>query len=428
MSQNLLSFLEGQLSRDVVSQLAAFLGESEVQTGTAALVGQQALLVAMTQKAASPQGASELVNLLTRADGGSSLGRTASVLPEGTAVDELARLGAPVAAAVLGLNHLGVSDWLASATGVGRESAAMLLGLLAPLVLSGINTYLTSTGSGVNASAIADLFSSQAPPLLANIPAGLAGALDIASVADFARAPRATPGSPEDSKETGLEFLKWVLPLIALATLLTYVFSRPLGSEDAAKTTTESPASSPVASPVPAIVPDSPTPAPTRQAAARTDAAPSLGPMVERTLPKRPAIRVPENGIESRLLAFIADRDQAVDSTLWFSFDRIEFDAASATLRPGSAAQLDAMAAILKAYPEVSIKIGGYSDNVGDQVANLRLSSARAESVRKALVDRGVAGRRLDAEGFGERFPVASNATEQGRQRNRRIDVRVTRK
>jgi K(+)-stimulated pyrophosphate-energized sodium pump len=112
----------------------------------------------------------------------------------------------------------------------------------------------------------------------------------------------------------------------------------------------------------------------------------------------------------------------------WFSFDRIEFDTASATLRPSSNDQLDAIAAILKAYPHVELKIGGYTANVGDDAENLKLSAARAQHTMQALIARGVAAGRLSSEGFGEQHPVASNDTEDGRQRNRRIDVRVTRK
>jgi OOP family OmpA-OmpF porin len=429
MPPTLLSFLESQLSGGVVSHVSAFLGETEVRVGTAALAGQQALLVAMTQKATSPQGAGELLAMLSRADGGSSVGHAASLLPGGGHLSELARLGAPLATALLGDNQPGVVEWLSSATGIGRDAAVTLLGLLAPLVLRGVSHHLTSTGSGVDASALVDLLSAQAPPLLANIPAGLARALDMANVGDFTRGARAGAYSSEASKDTGLEFLKWVLPLIAVATLAVYVFGRPVAVGEAGQPTDDTTPLTPLAATAAPIVPDSPASAPARPTAVTTDSSSTgLGRMVERTLPNRSSIRVPENGIESRLLAFISDRDQVVDSTTSFSFDRLEFDTASATLRPSSNVQLDAVAAILKAYPRVSLKIGGYTDNVGDEVANLRLSAARAESTRQALVTRGVAGRRIDTEGFGERFPVASNSTEQGRQRNRRIDVRVTRK
>jgi outer membrane protein OmpA-like peptidoglycan-associated protein len=83
------------------------------------------------------------------------------------------------------------------------------------------------------------------------------------------------------------------------------------------------------------------------------------------------------------------------------------------------------MAAILKAFPGIQIKIGGYTDNTGSQEMNMKLSQARAEAVAKAVAALGVDAARLDAEGYGPQHPVASNDTEEGRSQNRRIDVRV---
>ena len=69
--------------------------------------------------------------------------------------------------------------------------------------------------------------------------------------------------------------------------------------------------------------------------------------------------------------------------------------------------------------------IGGYTDNVGDAKANLRLSRARANSVKVFLVKRGVNAKRLIARGYGETKPIAPNTTEAGRQKNRRIEFTV---
>jgi outer membrane protein OmpA-like peptidoglycan-associated protein len=86
------------------------------------------------------------------------------------------------------------------------------------------------------------------------------------------------------------------------------------------------------------------------------------------------------------------------------------------------------MVEILKAYPTVHLKIGGYTDNVGDPAANFKLSDERAKSVRNEMIKMGVEPSRLLAEGYGEQYPVASNDTEEGRAQNRRIAVRVTKK
>jgi K(+)-stimulated pyrophosphate-energized sodium pump len=117
-----------------------------------------------------------------------------------------------------------------------------------------------------------------------------------------------------------------------------------------------------------------------------------------------------------------------VNNTTWFEFDRLNFATSSATILPESQEQLGNIAAILDAYPNVTVKIGGYTDNSGDRAANKRLSQQRAQSVRRALVDKGIAPSRMVAEGYGDAHPVADNASEDGRARNRRIAVRVTSK
>ena len=90
--------------------------------------------------------------------------------------------------------------------------------------------------------------------------------------------------------------------------------------------------------------------------------------------------------------------------------------------------QLTNIAEILKAFPKAKLKIGGYTDNVGDAAANLKLSAERAANVKAALVAMGIGAERLESEGYGQDHPVADNAADEGRAQNRRIAVRVTEK
>lgn len=135
-----------------------------------------------------------------------------------------------------------------------------------------------------------------------------------------------------------------------------------------------------------------------------------------------------ENAVEGKLVDFISDETKAVDKTTWFSFDRLEFETGKAVLKPSSQDQLTNIVEILKAFPKVSLKVGGYTDNTGDAKANLKLSDERAKNVVAELVKLGVDAKRLNGEGYGDQYPVASNDTEEGRARNRRIDVRVSQK
>jgi len=153
-----------------------------------------------------------------------------------------------------------------------------------------------------------------------------------------------------------------------------------------------------------------------------------LGKFLTVKLPGGVDLNVPEFGVEKKLIAFIEDPGKPVDKTTWFTFDRLEFETGSANLKPSSMEQLKNVAAILKAYPKVALKLGGYTDNIGDPAANLRLSQKRAETTMSELVKLGIDAKRLEAEWYGDKHPVADNSTEEGRQKNRRIDIRVMNK
>lgn len=133
------------------------------------------------------------------------------------------------------------------------------------------------------------------------------------------------------------------------------------------------------------------------------------------------------DGIEGKLLAFIEDASKAPDKSVWFNFDRLTFQSGKALLDlEKSKDQLTNMVEILKAFPAVKLKVGGYTDNVGKPEDNKALSRQRADAVVAALVSAGVAKDRLDAEGYGSEHPeCAANDTAECKAKNRRIAVSV---
>lgn len=99
----------------------------------------------------------------------------------------------------------------------------------------------------------------------------------------------------------------------------------------------------------------------------------------------------------------------------------LEFDFGKATIRPRSFPSLDRVAELLVSK-NFSLKLAGHTDNVGSNEANLKLSKARAESVKAYLVDKGANASRIEATGYGESQPIATNKTAAGRQQNRRVE------
>lgn len=118
----------------------------------------------------------------------------------------------------------------------------------------------------------------------------------------------------------------------------------------------------------------------------------------------------------------------ACDETMagLLSSARIEFATNSAAIGAGSDALLAAIASAA-GYCRGSLSIAGHTDNVGRAAANTSLSLRRAEAVRAELIARGVAAERLVAQGMGAADPIATNGSEQGRARNRRIEIRTLR-
>lgn len=105
--------------------------------------------------------------------------------------------------------------------------------------------------------------------------------------------------------------------------------------------------------------------------------------------------------------------------------DPVDFDTGSAVIVKESAPVLDELAQIFARCIGERIEISGHTDSRGSEDLNQRISQARADAVLTALVQRGIAPERLSAQGYGEVEPIADNATEEGRARNRRIEFRV---
>jgi outer membrane protein OmpA-like peptidoglycan-associated protein len=128
--------------------------------------------------------------------------------------------------------------------------------------------------------------------------------------------------------------------------------------------------------------------------------------------------------LSEQLNKILQTRDSA--RGLIVSMSDVLFDTGKYSLKPGAREKLAKVAGILLAYPGLNIEVGGYTDNVGGDEMNQRLSENRAGSVRDYLVQQGVTTNSVTARGFGNTLPVASNDHAAGRQQNRRVELIVS--
>lgn len=118
----------------------------------------------------------------------------------------------------------------------------------------------------------------------------------------------------------------------------------------------------------------------------------------------------------------MADIQKGLDKDGFFALD-IHFATGQSAILPESLPLVDQVGAFLKANPALKAGIEGHTDNTGDPAANKALSEQRARAVVEALAARGVDRARMTAKGWGPEIPVADNRTEEGRARNRRVEI-----
>ncbi|MGD1317948.1 sodium-translocating pyrophosphatase [Chryseobacterium sp. 2R14A] len=123
----------------------------------------------------------------------------------------------------------------------------------------------------------------------------------------------------------------------------------------------------------------------------------------------------------------VKNKDKAaLNSDKWYTIENLYFETGSSDLKTGSETQLANLAELMNAYPDLKIKLGGYTDNTGSEETNLKLSNLRAQTAKLKLLEMGIAGDRVEAEGYGSQHPVCpENDTEECQAINRRIDIRV---
>jgi outer membrane protein OmpA-like peptidoglycan-associated protein len=399
------------------SQLAERLGESEATVSSAIPSTFASVLGGLVTKAKDPGSFRQVFDLITSRPSGANLPDDASnVLGSFIAGGAVAATGTKLLNMAFGGQTNEVAGLLNRVNGFRKaSSASTMLTFAAPIVLAVLGKRIRE--DALDSTGLANALTSEKDNIFAAMPAGLSSLISSTSE-PFIEAPewnRSTTTTREYADRHESEGRKWVWPVVGLATLALVWFAlshRTHAPQTASVVDTTYHAGSVTSTAGGEVI-------------GSTEA---LGTLTTQSLPNGVQIRVPVNGTESRLIGFIEDPSRPVDKTTWFELDRVTFAPNSATIQPESQAQLANLVAVLKAYPNAHIKIGGYADNTGDDKANTRLSQKRADAVKRALLHQGIAVNRVKSEGYGEEHAVGDNGTEGGRAQNRRIAVLVTAK
>ena len=386
LTDNLVDLIGSFLTPDVVDKAASFLGESRGSTEKAVGIAVPALLSAISTFAGSSSGANRLFDLLGKEPSGVNLLNTAaSLFSGGQNTEKAMSTGTSLLNMVLGGRKTGLMDGIASAVGIKNTSATSLLGLLGSFILNFLRKH--SDSFGLNASGLGRLLTNQLGSFNKLLPAG------IASMLGSVEAAHASSDVIEEEKP--FSFWLWLLPLLLLGAGILGCLTQLKGCND--------------------------------QQLVQTQAAKVGQALSSITLPGGVTLSVREGGFYFNLVNYLKN---AADTTVprTFVFEDLNFQFATTNLTPESKKTVDDLVVILKAYPSVEARLEGHTDNVGDAAGNLKLSQERASAIKILLVAGGIDSARLSTDGYGQDRPVDSNETEEGRAKNRRTELVVTKK
>lgn len=446
MAFNILDALSSTVGTQLASQGSRLFGESA--TGTQSAVGAilPAILGGVMKQGSTADGAAGLMKLLSgpTVDAGLT-SNMASALGGGAGTNALMTAGGDMLKGLFGDKAGGIAGTVSSMAGVKSSSAINLLSLAVPLVLSFLKNHVTQ--NGLNAGGLMSLLGGQSGFLQGKLDnritqaaglgdansflsslsgmaskatgtvaaAGAGAAAAAGSVASKAggmasdaahaatgaaktvahAASDAAAQAADSARDVGMgmgKLIPWIIGLVVLAVLFFMFRSCGQQVEQKAGEATKA-----VASAVKSL-----------------------------SLPGGVALNVPPGGFIENIVVFLNNKDGGVGTG--YALDAVTFETGSATLTATSSQQLADLAAVLTAFPTATVSVNGYTDNTGDAAANTTLSTQRAEAVKSALVDKGVTADRVAAAGFGPDKPIASNDTEEGKAKNRRVEIVVTKR
>lgn len=423
MSLNIIELIKGQLGPALVSQSATQLGESESGVSKAISGFLPAIVGGFANNSNHPI----VLDSIMASTSNGLLGNLLGNVSDNFGISS-------ILSSIFGEKQEGLVNSISTYAGVNNSSAHALLNMVAGAVIGSLGKY--ASDNNLDKTGVASLLENQKGIVSTLLPAGLSlGTLGLAvsNLSDDNKTEaivsnahpihtekvvvteepnkievnRAGATHIEVDENNGGSIWKWLLPLLLLL-LLGWFLMKQCNNKETSTTTTSI-----------------------------TDSTSTTLPTVETTRKIKEIdvngnkIKGFEGGFENQLVDFLiagtyATATDEVLKTNWFSFDNVNFEMASPNqLLPGGAEQLQNLAIILKAYPDAKIKIGGYTDNVGDAAVNKKLSQERADYLKAELTKLGVGAQITGADGYGSEFAtVPATASDSERAIDRKMAIR----
>lgn len=361
MADSLLATLFGMLDSRTISGIAERLGAPEQPVSQGLKSSIASILGGMASKSEEPN---VLRSMLDRAPAGeTTFSQMAAAVSDPNS--PLIAGGRHILSGLFGNSQPAITDAISAASGLKAATTSTLLSLAAPVVMSFLSKRVRT--DGMSMTSLGNLLQRESGNIRQALPVGLADTFWPSTV----RTATATPVVAQTVER--VHSYRWIPLLVALGIVaagLSWLMSH-----------------------------------------ARRPVLPAMTPPPIPTAPLGTANRA------------VTDSADIVKREL--SNADLKFDTGSAKLQPDSQSTLDDVAATLNKYPDVHVKVDGYTDSIGNAQSNLRLSQVRANNVVAILVHKGISADRLTAEAHGQENPVDDNSTNGGRANNRHVTLQV---
>ncbi|WP_312090767.1 OmpA family protein [Chryseobacterium sp.] len=428
MALNIIDLIKGQLGAALVSQTASQLGESESGISKAISGLLPVVIGGLANNSDNPT----VLDTVANSSSNGILGSLSSVTSGNSFISGLLT-------SIFGDKLSGIINSVATYAGISNNSSSSLLNMVIGATVGSIGKYASE--NNLDRNGIASLLNDQKGIISTLLPAGLS--LASLNVGDWAKGygfegnenpatkpvidapPRvevtrstAETGTFPDrtTSSEGGSIWKWLLPVILLLVASYFLWQQCRKSETTTTTSVEGDSLK------------------TKTDTITVNSTATTTKVDEDIDLNGTALKGYRNGMEDQMISFLKSgeytnaKDDAALKNRWFDFDHVNFKMGSANqLEAGSESQLQNLVAILKAFPDAKIKIGGYTDKTGNEANNLKLSAERANFIKDWLSKQGVASQVIAADGYGSEFAkVDAKASDAERAVDRKMSVRFT--